>query len=127
LLVYEQNGRFSLADAQAAVVLYSQIIAEEGYLLLLLDFTGGGTVDPEVRRQLALWGKDNSEHLCIAAVGGNFVLRTTLTLVLTAMRVLGGRQPEMQFFAAREAAQAWLGTCSKKLAAELRAAAAPPP
>ena len=104
LLVFEQHTFFSLTDAQAATAIYSQVIAEEGYLLLLIDFRLGGAADADVRRHLAHWGKENAAHFCIAAVGGNFVLRTTLTLILTAARMLDGRALSVQFFSAMDAA-----------------------
>jgi hypothetical protein len=125
LLFYEQHEFFTLADAQTSTVLYTQIIEEEGYLLLLLDFRKGGAVDADVRRHLAHWAKANAEHCCIAAVGGNFVLRTTLTLVLTAARVLGGRQLQVQFFSTTEAGQTWLAARGASLAAAQRKAPAP--
>ncbi len=127
LLVYRQHETFSLDDAKASTVVYSQVIAEDGYLLLLLDFREGGGADAEVRRHLAHWGKDNADRLCIAAVGGNFVLRTTLTLVLTAAKVLGGQQPTVQFFGSEDDARAWLAAQGANLAAALRQSQASKP
>lgn len=120
LLVFEQERSFTLADAQAATAVYSHVIAEEGYLLLLLDFRRGSAADAEVRRHLAHWSKDHLARLCIAAVGGNFFLRTTLTLIVTAARLLGGRPLGVQFLATPEAAQAWLQQRGPVLAAALR-------
>lgn len=122
LLLYEQHESFSLADAQAATAVYSQVIAEEGYLLLLLDFRQGGGADASVRRHLAHWGKANVGRFCIAAVGGNFVLRTTLTLVLTAVRLLGGSQPDLQFFPTLDAGREWLASRREGLSAARRSA-----
>ncbi|MFO0573441.1 MAG: hypothetical protein U1A78_05555 [Polyangia bacterium] len=124
LLVFEQDRSFALADAQAATAVYSQIIEEEGYLLLLLDFRRSSAADAEVRRHLAHWSKDRAARLCIAAVGGNFFLRTTLTLIVTAARLLGGRPLSVQFLATPEAAQAWLQQRGPVLAAALRRQAA---
>lgn len=121
LLIYEHHELFTLADAEASTVVYSKILEEEGFLLLLLDFRSGGAVDGAVRSHLAEWGKSNTEHFSIAAVGGNFLLRTTLTLVLTAVRVLGGRQPDVQFFATLEAGKAWLATRAAILRNKLHA------
>lgn len=115
LLVYRQHENFTLPDAQASTAIYSDVIAKEGYLLLLLDFRHGGSADGDVRRHLAHFGKEHADRLCIAAVGGNFVLRTTLTLVLTAAKVLGGRQPTVQFFGNEEDALAWLAASGANL------------
>lgn len=120
LLVFEQERSFTLADAEAATEVYSQVIAEEGYLLLLIDFRRGSAADADVRRHLAHWSKDHAARLCIAAVGGNFFLRTTLTLILTAARLLGGRPLTVQFTATPEAGQAWLQQRGPGLAASLR-------
>lgn len=125
LLVYRQHENFTLGDAQASTAVYSQVIAADGYLLLLLDFRHGGSADAEVRRHLAHWGKENADRLCIAALGGNFMLRTTLTLVLTAAKVMGGKQPQVQFFGNEEDALAWLASCGANLSIALHSSPKP--
>lgn len=108
LILFDQGSPFTLEHAERATELYSQIIGEEGIVLILLDFHRAGSIDPETRKHLAYWGKTNSGCVCIAAVGGSFMVRTTLTLVVTAVKLLSGNQPEVGFFATREQATAWL-------------------
>lgn len=89
LLMFQHHGNFLLSEATLATELYSKVIADHGYLLLLLDFTHSGDVDPRTRRHLVIWGRANAERTCIAVFGGNLVFRTTFTLIMKAIRLLG--------------------------------------
>lgn len=117
LILFEQSGNFELEHAQKATAIYSQVIAEDGFVLILLDFTHSGITAPGSRKHLAHWGKENSQQVCIGAVGGTFMVRTTLMLLVTAIKLLSGSQPEVSFFGTREQAGAWLELQRQRLTA----------
>ena len=108
LLIFENHGDFRLAQVQQVTAACDEILAAEGLLLLLLDFSDLGQLELSTRRHLAQWAKDRVEHLCIAAVDGSTLFRTTLTLVLGAVRVLTGRSIPAQSCRDRVEALAWL-------------------
>lgn len=127
LLVFESHGDFLLKQAVRVTAVYSEIIKQHGYLLLLLDMSHSGKTDPRTRRHMADWGGQHADRLCIAAVSSNVVFRTMFTLVITAMRMLGGRQPETSFFAERAQAMAWLAAQGASFVSRYAAKAANPP
>lgn len=116
LLVFENHGTFALPEATQATMVYSEIIEQHGYLLLLLDFTHAGDVDPKSRRHLVEWGKQNVHRSCMAAFGGNIVFRTTFRLIINAIRLLSSQPLTARFCSDRAEAQAWLKACETRFA-----------
>lgn len=111
ILMFRHHGNFMLAEAAVATALYSQIIADHGYLLLLLDFTHAGEVDPKTRRHLIQWGNAHAERTFIAVFGSNLVFRTTFTLIVNAIRLIGSTPLRAKAFSERHDALAWLKDC----------------
>ncbi len=111
ILMFRHHGNFMLAEATLATALYSKIIADHGYLLLLLDFTHSGDVDPKTRRHLVDWGKAHAERTCIAVFGSNLVFRTTFTLIVNAIRLIGSTPLRAKACSEPHEALAWLKDC----------------
>ena len=108
LLIFENRGDFTLAQAQQATAVYEEVLKAEGLLLLLLDLTDSGSVDPETRRHLVQWGRLHADQICIATVGGGIVFRTTFTLIMSAVRMLAGSPIRTKACAGRSLAVEWL-------------------
>jgi hypothetical protein len=117
ILLFEHQGDFEFLDATQATAVYAEIIQQYGYLLLILDFTHGGDLDPKSRRLLVDWGKQNVHRLCIAAFGGNIVFRTTFRLVINAIRILSSQALTAQFCSDFAEALAWLKSCEARYTA----------
>lgn len=111
ILMFQNQGDFLHQEAVAATRLYSKIIQEHGYLLLLLDFSHSGGVEPKTRRHLVDWGKQNAAQICIAVFGSNVVFRTTFTLVINAIRLIGSSAIRAKACADPSEALAWLKSC----------------
>lgn len=108
LLIFENHGNFSLAEAERATAVYSQIIQEEGYLQLILDISDSHEVDGRTRKHLADWGKVHSAQATVAAVGGNLVFRTTFSLLINAIRLISEQPLRVHFCRDRSEARTWL-------------------
>ena len=117
VLLFEHQGNFDLLDAEQATAVYAEIIQQYGYLLLILDFTKGGELDPKSRRHLVDWGKQNVHHTYIAAFGGNIVFRTTFRLVINAVRLLSSQVLTAQFCSDSAEALTWLKSCERRFTA----------
>lgn len=117
VLLFEHHGNFDLLDAQQATAVYAEIVQQHGYLLLVLDFTHGGELDPKSRRHLVDWGKQNFHRTCIAAFGGNIAFRTTFRLVINAVRLLSPQALTAQFCSDCKEALAWLKSCEARFTA----------
>lgn len=111
ILMFRHHGNFMLSEATLATTLYSRVISDHGYLLLLLDFTHSGDVDPKTRRHLVDWGKAHAERTCIAVFGSNLVFRTTFTLIVNAIRLLSSTPLQAKACSERHEALAWLKDC----------------
>jgi len=116
ILLFENQGDFSFPDAAQATAVYSEIIQQHGYLLLLLDFTHAGNVDLQSRRHLVEWGKQYVDRSCIAVFGGNIVFRTTFRLVINAIRMLSEQPLTARFCNNQAEALAWLKSCKARFA-----------
>jgi len=108
LLLFENHGDFTLSHAERVTGVYEEVVASEGFLLLLLDLADSGQIEPSTRRHMAQWAKTFVDRICIAVVDGSVVLRTTYTLIMAAARVLSGQAVRTLACRDRATAYAWL-------------------
>ena len=104
LILFDQSGNFELEHAQSDGDLFPG--HRRGWLLCSSCSTlpSGERRAKGSRKHLAHWA-ENSQQVCIGAVGGTFMVRTTLMLLVTTIKLLSGSQPEVSFFGTREASR----------------------
>lgn len=107
-------GDLSLAHTRAITVLQEQIIARHGHVFAITDLREGGAFSPEGRRFLGEWNKKFSVA-GVAQYGGSLVARVAATLMLGAIRALGGHVPEMKYVNGEEEGRAWIAEKRRSL------------
>jgi hypothetical protein len=107
-------GDLSLEETKAMMALQEQILAREGRIFCITDLRQGGAFSPEGRRYLAEWNKRHSVS-GVAQYGGSLFVRVMATLMLGAIRALGGNLPEMKYVGNEEEGRAWIAEKRRKL------------
>ena len=94
-----------------------QIEHRYGYVFEVVDASVGGNMSADARRQNAAWHKQNRIHIEVVVFGASLLIRTMVTLLSNAFRLLGSQQITPHFFASEADAWAWVD----KRRVELRA------
>lgn len=108
ILSMEIAGDFTVADFDAYVATYRKLWTVERNFGLLANAAGMNGTYPEVRRRIVKELPSDGPAIPIAVLGASLTMRTVLTLVSNAHRLLFGDQPSIGFFANEPAARAWL-------------------
>lgn len=109
-ITWKPRGAVGLSDAQTLTVLYGELIARHGRLLLLVDLAELSRAAPETRRHFVDWLKatGNGARMAIAPFGANFIAAAIATLLASAARHLGGYAPRVKICTDRAVARTWL-------------------
>lgn len=110
-------GDVSLEHTMAIMRMQEQILEKHGRLFAITDLREGGAFLPDGRRYLAEWNKKNTVT-GVAQYGGSLMPRVMATLMLGAIRALGGRVPEMKYVNNEEEGRAWVAEQRRKLSAK---------
>ena len=90
LLVVKVHGALELADAQWLLTTLHSLVQCYGYSLLLADVRHGVSIPPHVRKWIGQWHKTHSATDGSAVVvGAGRLARTLLTMINSAVRLLG--------------------------------------
>lgn len=104
-------GPITLSDVQAERDIFADVYRETGNCYLIADMSECTGIEPEARRYLANWSKDNPHGTIegTAIHGVSFAMRAITTLTLNAIRFLSKNQPMAVVFVRDEAAaRAWI-------------------
>jgi hypothetical protein len=97
-LVLRTGGELSLEQAQWLMTTLTKLVNTYGYSLLIGDASGGVTIPPHVRRWLAEWHKDNPSTAGTAIIiGASLMVRTLVTMINHAVRLLGRPTGDLVF------------------------------
>lgn len=81
---------------------------EYGYVFEIVDASVGGSMSAEARRQNAEWHKQHHIHIELVVFGAGLLIRTMITLLANAFRLMGSRQISPSFVATEAEAWAWV-------------------
>lgn len=79
-----------------------------GCVFEVVDARASGTMNTEARRMNAEWYRRNEIDLEVAIFGASRLMRGLFSLIINAIRLLGGRQPRVQFVATEAEALDWV-------------------
>jgi hypothetical protein len=97
-LVLRTAGELSLEQAQWLMATLTKLVNTYGYSLLIGDASSGVTIPPNVRRWLAEWHKDNPSTAGTAIIiGASLMVRTLVTMINHAVRLLGRPTGDLVF------------------------------
>lgn len=97
-LVLRTAGELSLEQAQWLMTTLTKLVDTYGYSLLIGDASGGVSIPPNVRRWLAEWHKDNPSTAGTAIIiGASLMVRTLVTMINHAVRLLGRPTGDLSF------------------------------
>ena len=99
-----------------------QVERQHGYVFEVVDASVGGTMSAEARHKNADWHKQHRIHIEVVVFGASLLIRTLVTLLTNAFRLLGSKQINPHFVASEAEAWAWVDARR----AELRAKKSPP-
>jgi hypothetical protein len=102
------TGTITVEEIKELFAFYDRIIAEHGHLCVLGDMQQSYTIDPMGRRFCLEWARLHGPHYHLAVLGGSRPIRTILTLLLGAIRILTGRYAAVVLFETAEEARRWL-------------------
>lgn len=97
-LVIRTAGELTLEQAQWLMATLTKLVNTYGYSLLIGDASAGITIPPNVRRWLADWHKDNPSTAGTAIIiGASLMVRTLVTMINHAVRLLGRAAGDLVF------------------------------
>jgi hypothetical protein len=106
LLVVQVHGVLELADAQWLLTTLFDLVQRYGYSLLLADVHQGMSIPPHVRKWIGQWHNSHSATDGSAVVvGAGRMIRTLLTMINSAVRLLGLPTGDLAF--AKSEADGW--------------------
>ena len=94
---------------------------EYGYVFEIVDASVSGSMSAEARRQNAQWHLQHVLQIELVVFGAGLLMRTMMTLLINAVRLLGRRQIAPNFAANEAEAWAWV----ERRRAELQAQKGP--
>jgi hypothetical protein len=97
-MVIRTAGELTLEQAQWLMATLTKMVDTYGYSLLIGDASAGITIPPHVRRWLADWHKDNPSTAGTAIIiGASLMVRTLVTMINHAVRLLGRAAGDLVF------------------------------
>ena len=107
LLFIILRGPLELGEAQTFHGLVADALRQYGHAYVLADCSRGDSLSAETRRWIADW---NRRHRIdgVAIFGANLFMRTMVTLVLNAIRLIGQRGVPAVLTKTEAEARAWL-------------------
>lgn len=115
---WETHGALAIADVVGLQQVMTDVKRQMGTLLLVCDTRLGASVGPEVRRYISRWEDVGAPSCPTAVIGANLLIRTLVTLIMNAGRLLTGRTPPFLFFATEAEGYAWLAQQRTRLLRE---------
>lgn len=110
LLFFELHGMFELPDVQRMYAITDDTVQAYGYILTLFDASAATGITVEARRYVGEKSKASPNEGAAAIIGASFPIRTLITLLRNASRLIGRPMPPMQFFATPADGLKWLAT-----------------
>lgn len=102
------NGNATLESTAQYTDLCRQLVAQNGYVLSIVDMAVSGVAPPEVRRYQAQAARDFPPGCNeIAIFGMNGLARTFVQLIARASSLMNGREPGVEFVRDEAAALRW--------------------
>lgn len=102
------TGTVTEAELADLFARYDRVADEHGHVCILADLTGTRGVDPRARRLAAEWARRNARNFHTAIYGGSRPIRALMTLLLGAVRILGGQPAPVALFETAEEGRCWL-------------------
>lgn len=114
------DGEMTVPHIEALQAMVAEVRRREGLCYMLVDLKGMTALGSDTRRQVAVWGQDETNRLTASAVYGcSFAMRALITLTLNAVRVLSRMPIETAFVGDEAAARAWIAAHRKAERAKL--------
>ena len=114
-LFWELHGEVTATEIHGITDILVALHRQHGVALAVCDARASSAITPEARKAIS------DRHTAGTAVaapsvifGGSAIQRTLLPLVIRAIRLLGGKPPEIDFVATEQEAHAWLARKRKQ-------------
>lgn len=109
IVVLTQIGDHTQAEVVQVTAVMAAVLAEKGSVFFLHDLTHAAKTEPEARRYIAEWTKQN-RLAGIAIFGGSLAARAVASLALAAIRLFRGYSIPTVFVATEAEARVWIAT-----------------
>lgn len=101
------HGQLTIAELHIFTGVAEEVIARQGYCLLLADNTDSGGIDAAARRYSAQWSI-GKPVIGIAMYNAGLMARTVFSLVLKAANIIRKQTLPFEFFKTETEARDWL-------------------
>jgi len=109
------QGEITGEEALSLLACLQRVERHYGYVFEVVDASIGGSMSAEARRQNAEWHKQHRIHIEVVVFGAGLLIRTLVTLLSNAFRLLGSRQINPHFVANEAEAWAWVESRRREL------------
>lgn len=113
-------GEISWEETEILLSHLQQVERQYGYAFEVVDGSKGGGMSAAARRKNAEWHRTHHIRIELVVFGAGLLLRTLLTLLTNAFRLLDNRKIIPHFVASEAEAWAWVEQRRAQLQAEKR-------
>lgn len=107
ILVAHVTGPMMLDQMKEFLAVCAQTLAQHGSVYLISIMGPGYTLPPDSRRYIAEWGRQYKITGNLV-VGAPFAMRVLLGMLSRASKMVGAKNPEIEFAASEAEARRWI-------------------